>query len=111
MIRVVDIRDLLDGDHPLPAVRRLALRLARLIEYGGPLKPGQRRETLVECTRRPRRKPCPGLLWVYKRDDGEIEAHCGSCNDDNIFISGWQETLWADGPMEPISDDELPTEH
>ena len=108
MIRVVDIRHLLDGDQPHPKVRRLALRMARLVEYGGPLKPGQQRETLVECSRRPRRKQCLGLLWVFKRDDGEIEVHCGTCNDENIYISGWEDTVWADGPMEPIHVADLP---
>lgn len=111
MTLVVDIRDLLEGDHPHAAVRHRALRIARLVEYGGPLEPGQQRETLVECSRRPNRKPCLGLLWVFKREDGLIEAHCGSCNDENIYISGWQETLWADGPMEPISADDFQTTH
>lgn len=105
------MRHLLDGDSPHPAVRRRALRFARLIEYGGPLAPGQRRETLVECSRRPGGKACEGLLWVFKRDDGYIEALCGICRDLHACIHGWEETVWADGPMEPISDDDFQAEH
>src|SRR5688500_1203085 len=103
MTCVVNIEDLLDehGD-PVPAIRRKALRFARLVEYGGPLEVGQARETLVECSRRPDRRPCPGLLWVQKRDPQAIEATCLICRDEHIVITGWESTIWADGPMEPI---------
>lgn len=75
--------------------------MARLIEYGGQLEPGQVRETLVECSRRPKRKPCPGLLWVEKLPDETIAAFCLVCQMEETFIHHWQETMWADGPMEP----------
>jgi hypothetical protein len=100
----VDIRDWLEpnGD-PHPRLRRQALRMARLIEYGGPLQQGQMRETLVECSRRSKRRPCPGLLWVTKGAEDTIEAHCALCRNEEVYISGWQETIWAEGPMEPVS--------
>lgn len=112
MTLVVDIRHWLDenGD-PHPRVRKQALRMARLIEYGGRLARGQCRETLVECSRRPVRKPCLGLLWVLKADDDTIDAYCHVCKAERILISGWQETQWADGPMEPFSTDDLPPLH
>lgn len=107
----VDIRDWLDANgNPVPALRRRALRIARLIEYGGPLDPGQTRETLVECACRPSRKACPGLLWVSKTADHRLEAHCLVCRGEYIAIAGWQETDWADGPMEPVDLDQLPGE-
>lgn len=104
----VDIRHwLTESGEPHPDVRRPALRIARLIEYGGPLKPGQMRETLVECSRRPRRRACEGLLWVLKSDDGvHIEAFCRICKQEHIRISGWEETEWADGAMEPVAANE-----
>jgi hypothetical protein len=42
MVLIVDIRDWID-EHgmPVPALRRRVLRIARLIEYGGPLEKGQ----------------------------------------------------------------------
>jgi hypothetical protein len=112
MVLNVDIRHwLTETGEPHPRVRRQALRIARLIEYGGPLEPGQMRETLVECSRRPERRPCSGLLWVVKTQDGHVDAFCRICKQERVYISGWQETEWADGMMEPVDIDELPWEH
>lgn len=107
MALIVDIRHWLDERGELPRVnlqtRRQALRIAQLIEAGGPLETGQFRETLVACSCRPNRKPCMGLLWVEKAEDDRIWAYCVACKREEIWISGWQGTLWADGPMEPAS--------
>jgi hypothetical protein len=109
---VVDIRHWLDEHgNPVPQLRRQVLRIARLIEYGGPLMPRYTRETLIECSRRPGRKPCQGLLWVEKTDDDRIDAFCRICDRERTLISGWQDTDWADGPMEAASLDDLPLEH
>jgi len=37
---------------------RRMLRIARFIEYGGPLKQGETRKTLLDCNRRARGKRC-----------------------------------------------------
>ena len=104
---VVHIQDWLDDNGNIPlkpaAIRRNAIRVAQLIEYGGPLEVGQTRETLVPCSRRPGRKLCPGMLWVAKEPDDRIYAYCITCQKDEVVISGWQETLWADGMMEPVA--------
>ncbi|HEY3451071.1 MAG TPA: hypothetical protein VGK67_32235 [Myxococcales bacterium] len=84
-------------------LRSNALKVARLLEYGGPLEPGHCRETLVECSKRPKGRRCPGLLWVTRLHDKTIHAGCMMCRQDEIHISNWQETEWADGPMEPVS--------
>lgn len=109
MVLIVDIRDWLDNHGELPSdnlrVRRRALRVAQLIEAGGPLETGQFRETLVACSCRPNRKPCLGLLWVEKTEDEQISAYCVACKREEIWISGWQATRWAQGPMEPASQD------
>lgn len=110
MALIVDIRHWLDANGELPTdnlgIRRRALRIAQLIEGGGPLKVGQVRETLVPCTLRPKGKACIGLLWVEKRPDERIWAYCLACQREEILISGWQETLWAAGPQEPVSDED-----
>ena len=115
MTLVVDVRDWLDenGDPPdgHPRLRRRALRLARLIEYGGPLRPGELRETLVECARRPGHEPCPGLLWVRKTEQDTLDALCWICREDHVVISGWQDTLWAEGPMAPASAEDFSELH
>lgn len=107
----VDIRDWLDdNDEPAtPALRSKVLRIARLIEYGGTIQPGQMRLTLVECSRRPGRKACPGLLLVEKTEEDLLHAWCPACEDESITISGWQDTLYADGPPEPFPLLEQPT--
>jgi hypothetical protein len=103
----VDIRHWLD-EHGAPAepVRSKALWVARMIEYGGPLEPGFMRETLIECTMRPKRRRCLGLLWVMKRPDDRIEAWCGVCEQLLVVVSGWRETEWAEGMMEPVPESE-----
>ena len=88
--------------HENPRLRRQVLRVARLIEYGGPLRSLESRETLIECTRRPNRKPCPGLLWVAKTERNVIHSFCMICKTDDTFVHNWEETEWADGMMEAV---------
>jgi hypothetical protein len=103
MTHVINIQHWLDEKgEPASEVRRQALRVARLIEYGGPLEVGYIRGTLVECSRRVDRRPCKGLLWVGKIDDRTIEAYCMTCRREHLLISGWEDTHWAGGPMEPL---------
>src|SRR3990172_766854 len=105
MTLIVDINHLLDegGDLPIDKTRLLppALRVARFIEYGGPLNQLEGRETLIPCRRRPERKRCPGFIWVVKQNDNRIQAHCPICHEVEAVISGWEGTDWAEGPMEP----------
>jgi len=117
---IVNTQDWLDENGDLlmepHRLRRNALRVAQLIEYGGPLRVGEMRETLVACSKRPSRNPCPGLLWVAKEQDERIYAYCIACGRDETLISGWQETLWAEGMMEAVpvafdDGDDLPTRH
>ncbi len=104
----VNIQHWLDENGcPDERVRRNALCIARMIEYGGPLERGFMRQTLIECTMRPKRRRCPGLRWVSKREDDIIEAWCGTCDQQRVYVSGWQDTEWADGMMEPVHESEL----
>ena len=107
MTLIVDINHWLDENGELPSdgdprLRRNALRIIRLIEYGGPLEPLHGRETLIDCKRKPNRRPCPGFMWVVKRNDDRIEAWCAICHEVEAIISGWQGTLWAEGVMPPV---------
>lgn len=100
---VLDVRDWFDEHgNPIPQLRRRALRIARLIEYGGTLKPGEVRLTLVECSRRPKRRDCEGLLWVTKTKDDHLSAWCPHCDQECILITGWADTVYAEGPPEPL---------
>ena len=103
MMLVVDPWDWLrkDGSLPLgnPGLRRNTLRVARVIEYGGPLPTGQYRQTLIECRRRPNRRPCGGLLSVVKLPDETLLATCPQCMTDQMLVHNWSETKWAAGPQ------------
>jgi hypothetical protein len=101
----VDIGHLLeDGDLPTKNLRRScsALRIVRFIEYGGPLKRLQGRETLIECKHHPHRRACLGLMWVTKRNDNLLAVFCSRCHKVEAIISGWEATVWAGGPMQPL---------
>lgn len=114
MVLVVDPAHWLDQDGELPSdprLRRRMLRVARFIEYGGQLPARSFRETLVECNRRPRRKVCPGLMWVRKEPDESIIAFCTICKEDEMVVHSWQETIWAEGMMEPMHEGDLPHLH
>jgi hypothetical protein len=104
---VVDVHHWLDGGelpHHDLRLRRRVLRIARFIEYGGPLDVRESRETLMECKRRPGGKPCPGLMWVSKRGapDFEILAYCVVCGEQEAAIYNWADTDWAGGMMAPV---------
>lgn len=103
---VVDPWDWLteDGNLPVehPRLYRRVLRVARFIEYGGPLEKMQTRETLIECKRRPKGRPCSGLMWVVKAEDDAIVAQCMVCKNEEAIVHNWHETEWADGMMEPV---------
>lgn len=60
------------------------------------------RETLIECTKRPKKKPCLGLMWVVKTEDDGILVHCVACGDEEAYVHNWQKTEWAAGMMEPV---------
>ncbi len=106
MTLIVDIRHWLteDGGLPFdnPRLYRAALRIATLIEYGGPLGTFELRDTMVPCKRRPGRSPCTGLLLVMKLEDGRIHARCPACSTIEAIISGWEETDWAEGQSPPL---------
>ncbi len=112
---IVDPHHWLDENGDLPVdnarLRRQVLRVARLIEYGGPVAELHTRETLVACSKRPAGRPCLGLLWVTKTEDDTIEATCAACGNPEMIIHNWRETHWADGMMPPLPISSSPTDH
>ncbi len=83
-------------------VRRQIIGVAKLIEYAGPLNPGERRETLVECFRPGGEPKCDGLLWVTKDHDDALWAVCDECGNDVAMVQNWQGTRWAKGLSPPM---------
>jgi hypothetical protein len=109
---VVDPWHWLAEDGSLPTrdlrLRRRILRVVQLIEAGGPLPRLHARETTLPCPKRPGGKACVGLTWVIKTESDAIHAYCGVCGGDEAMIHNWQQTEWADGPMEPVAFDVVP---
>jgi len=103
---VVDPNHWLDKHGHLPTdnvrLRRRILRIVQFIEAGALLERLHGRETVIPCQKRPKGKPCLGLMWVMKTAKDEILAFCMICKTDEAVIHHWQETEWADGPMEPV---------
>jgi hypothetical protein len=103
---VVDPHHWLMEDGSIPThdlrLRRNILRVARFIEYGGPLEPGEYQQTLIECARKPGRKPCLGLMVVMKTKDDTLLGFCPKCGVEEVLISNWQDTRWAEGAPLPL---------
>lgn len=93
-----------DGSIPAsnPRLRTNVLKVARLIEYEGPLARGQARETLLECRRRPKGRLCRGLFSVAKLEDDALLAFCPTCRSEQVLIHNWQRTRRAQGPVQPV---------
>jgi hypothetical protein len=84
-----------DGSFPVePRLRKRVARVAQCIEYGGGLRVGQARQTLITC----RARGCLGFMVVLKQKDDAIQAFCASCTQDEFLIYEWEETPWAKGP-------------
>ncbi len=59
------------------------------------LEPRHGRITLVECSRRPGRRACAGLLSVVKTSDDTTEAHCESCHRDVSAVKNTGARTWS----------------
>jgi hypothetical protein len=57
----------------------------------------------VRCRRRPRRRPCPGVLEAFPDPEEQtaIVWYCPVCGDYGV-IHGWEGTLW-DGFSDDVS--------
>ena len=103
---VVDPWHWLQADGALPPTgsrsRSQMIRVARVIEYGGPLPAGSARETLLECSRRSSSRRCDGMLWVTKLTDDALLAFCATCKGEHMLVHNWQKTKWARGLGPPV---------
>jgi hypothetical protein len=105
-VLVVDPHDWLTKDGSIPThdlrLRRNIIRVARFIGYGGLLEQGEYQQTLIECTRKPGRKPCLGLMVVTKTSKDPLLGFCPTCGMEGLLISIWQNTRWRDGAPLPL---------
>lgn len=87
---VADLRHFLDmpDDAPAPA-KRLGLQLSAIVRAATARPTGSGARSAIGCTRRPGRRPCEGLIMVFRRTSGEIAWSCDVCGDEGA-ISGWK---------------------
>ncbi len=88
--------------HEPLGVRKNLLLVMRTVEYGATLPRGHFRDTLLECTRRPRGKRCLGLLVVERLRDDTLQAICPRCGVVVLVVHNWERTRWARGPLPPM---------
>lgn len=79
-----------------PAAYRIAQRLGE-ITYAATSIPADRTlRSALPCSRRPRRRPCPGYLVIVRSKlavPPRIEWRCSQCGDAGV-ITGWQESMF-----------------
>ncbi|HQZ33430.1 MAG TPA: hypothetical protein PK020_03345 [Ilumatobacteraceae bacterium] len=87
---VADLRHFLDmpDDAPVPATR-LGLQLSAIVRAASARPTVSGARSAIGCTRRPGRRPCEGLIMVFRRTNGEIAWSCDACGDEGV-IHGWE---------------------
>jgi hypothetical protein len=73
---------------------RMARYFGSIVSVASVVDRGVWRDSAIRCRRRPRRKPCPGYIRIYRTGHSTpIEWHCSSCDDQGV-ISNWKESSW-----------------
>lgn len=104
---VVDIRHWLNETRSGPAVPQLKSRvknLSEIITYATSIVSDVPLVKTPKCSRRPKRRPCNGLLEIdLDESTGQIYWYCPNCHDEGV-ITGWEGLIWdmsdALGPMQ-----------
>jgi hypothetical protein len=90
----VNLRDFLAENGTIGALSPLGLRLAKYWTEIVAQASNYDEPTSIRCRRRPRRRPCGGLLTLYfDVDNFDVLWFCPEC-DDHGRISGWEGTFW-----------------
>lgn len=90
---IIDIRHWLNETMTGPAIPKLKNKVDKLGEIISFVTDLDERHPAPKCSRRPKRKPCPGILDVIVTEDLRIHWYCPVCQDEGI-ISGWSGLLW-----------------
>jgi len=94
---VIDIQHWLDETKTAAAVPRLRLKVQKLTEiitYATSVVAGMPTNLIPKCWRRPKRKPCKGILNIHiDQNSDQIHWHCSICNDEGV-VTGWEGLIW-----------------
>ena len=94
---VINIQHWLDETMSGPAVPQLKVKVKKLSEiliYATSVAAGIPTESIPQCWRRPKRKPCKGELDIeLDQISGQIQWRCEVCGDEGV-VSGWEGLIW-----------------
>jgi len=102
---VINIQHWLDETRTAAAVPQLRLKvkkLAEIIIYATSSAAGMPADKIPKCWRRPKRRPCKGILDIYlNKNTNQIHWYCNICNDEGV-VTGWEGLIWdmLDYPFE-----------
>ncbi|MBW1673734.1 MAG: hypothetical protein JRJ45_08845 [Deltaproteobacteria bacterium] len=102
---VINIQHWLDETNTTAAVPQLRLKIQKLTEiitYTTSAVADMPTDSIPKCWRRPKRKPCKGILNIHiDENSDQIHWYCSSCNDEGV-VTGWEGLIWdmRDRPVE-----------
>jgi hypothetical protein len=95
---VIDIRHWLDETQTGPGVPQLKSKVKKLTEiitYATSVETGVSVNSPPKCWRRPKKKPCKGLLDIHlDLATDQIHWICPFCEDEGV-VTGWKDLIWG----------------
>ena len=78
----------------VPQLRQKVKKLAEIITYATSLAAGMHTDSIPKCWRRPKRKPCKGILDIHLGEStNQIHWYCEICGDEGV-VTGWEGLIW-----------------
>ena len=94
---VINIQHWLDETMTAPAVPQLkqkVKKLSEIITHATSVAAGMRIDSIPKCWRRPKRKPCKGILDIHlDQNTHQIHWFCSICGDEGV-VTGWENLIW-----------------
>jgi hypothetical protein len=78
----------------IPQLRSKVQKLTEIITYATSVVAGRPTDPIPKCWRRPKRKPCEGILNIHIGENSDqIHWYCSICNDEGV-VTGWDGLIW-----------------
>jgi hypothetical protein len=94
---VIDIQHRLDETQTGPAVPQLKSKVKKITEiitFATSIGSGISIDSQPKCWRRPKRRPCKGMLDIQLNPAaGQIYWKCPVCSDEGV-VTGWKGLIW-----------------
>lgn len=102
---VINIQHWLDEamtEAAVPQLRQKVKKLTEIITHATSAGVATSTDSNPKCWRRPKRKPCRGILDIHlDGNTNQIHWYCTICGDEGI-VTGWEGLMWdmSDRPAE-----------